>query len=159
MNEISTLITFVVNHFKSNKLVNTISTLPTDQLDINKENIYPLVNIDLVNSTISYPDADMLTVNFLITVLQQRDIIPEVIDNKLLLNTNWIDNMNECHSISNKFITNLLRQNNDENIFLDSSSAIVFLNESYTSGLDGNQFNINLSLRNLISSCIDEEVI
>jgi hypothetical protein len=33
----------------TNELVNTVSIVPTIELDQNKENIYPLVNIDFIN--------------------------------------------------------------------------------------------------------------
>jgi hypothetical protein len=148
MNEISVLYDYVINEFRLNPLVNTITTVVTSGLDINKENIYPLVNIDLVNSTISYPDAEMLSVNFQITVVQQRDIIPTVTDNKLLLNSNWRDNINETHSIANTFISKIMRQLNLNNINVEFVTAITFFDESYINGLDGCQFGINLTIPN-----------
>lgn len=151
MNEISVLYDYVINEFRLNPLVNTITTVVTSGLDINKENIYPLVNIDLVSSTISYPDAEMLSVNFQITVVQQRDIIPNVTDNKLLLNSNWRDNINETHSIANTFISKIMRQLNLHNINVESVSAITFFDESYINGLDGCQFGINLTIPNTTS--------
>jgi hypothetical protein len=151
MNEISVLYDYVINEFRLNPLVNTITTVVTSGLDINKENIYPLVNIDLVNSTISYPDAEMLSVNFQITVVQQRDIIPTVLDNKLLLNSNWRDNINETHSIANTFISKIMRQLNLHNINVEFVTAITFFDESYINGLDGCQFGINLTIPNTTS--------
>lgn len=151
MNEISVLYDYVINEFRLNPLVNTITTVVTSELDINKENIYPLVNIDLVSSTISYPDAEMLSVNFQITVVQQRDIIPTVLDNKLLLNSNWRDNINETHSIANTFISKIMRQLNLHNINVDFVTAITFFDESYINGLDGCQFGINLTIPNTTS--------
>lgn len=151
MNEISVLYDYVINEFRLNPLVNTITTVVTSGLDINKENIYPLVNIDLVSSTISYPDAEVLSVNFQIAVVQQRDIIPNVTDNKLLLNSNWRDNINETHSIANTFISKIMRQLNLHNINVDSVSAITFFDESYINGLDGCQFGINLTIPNTTS--------
>jgi hypothetical protein len=148
MNEISVLYDYVINEFRLNPLVNTITTVVTSGLDINKENIYPLVNIDLVNSTISYPDAEMLSVNFQITVVQQRDVIPTVLDNKLLLNSNWRDNINETHSIANTFISKIMRQLNLHNINVEFVTAITFFDESYINGLDGCQFGINLTIPN-----------
>lgn len=151
MNEISVLYDYVINEFRLNPLVNTITTVVTSGLDINKENIYPLVNIDLVSSTVSYPDAEMLSVNFQITVVQQRDIIPNVTDNKLLLNSNWRDNINETHSIANTFISKIMRQLNLHNINVESVTAITFFDESYINGLDGCQFGINLTIPNTTS--------
>ena len=52
MNEISILNNWIISEFDKNNLVNTISIVPTIQMDANKENVYPLVNIDMLSSTI-----------------------------------------------------------------------------------------------------------
>jgi hypothetical protein len=46
MNEIQIVYDWLIDHFSTNELVNTVSIVPTIELDQNKENIYPLVNID-----------------------------------------------------------------------------------------------------------------
>jgi hypothetical protein len=43
MNEIQIVYDWLINHFSSSDLVNTVS-IPTSEMDQNKENIYPLVN-------------------------------------------------------------------------------------------------------------------
>lgn len=149
MNEISTLYNFVIELFKANKLVNTISILDTELMDLNKENIYPLVNIDLTNTEVLN---DVIIGKLTITIVQARDIYPAVTDSKLLSNTNYIDNINETHFIATKFINYITRQNNDLNIDLDNLADITILKE-WRTGLDGVQFNIDLSIPNLGQSC------
>jgi hypothetical protein len=122
----------------------------TSEMDINKENIYPLVNVDLIDVE-TQPDA--LIYNFIITVIQQRDIKPIKIDSKLLTNTNYIDNVNETVSISNRFINVVEKQNNDSNIELVSVSTQRVLKEWGKGICDGVRFNISLSIPNIGTSC------
>jgi hypothetical protein len=46
MNEIQ--IRRLIDHFTTNELVNTVSIVPTIELDQNKENIYPLASTLLI---------------------------------------------------------------------------------------------------------------
>lgn len=150
MNESSLIYNWIVDQFQSNELVNTISIVPTAVIDTNKENIYPLVNIDLIDIE---TESDYLTYNFNITVIQQRDIKPVKIDSKLMTNTNYIDNINETVSIANRFINVVEKQNNDSNIELQSLSRLKVLKEWGTGICDGVRFDISLSIPNIGLSC------
>jgi len=150
MNESSLIYDFIIAEFDANDLVNTISIVPTAVIDTNKENIYPLVNIDLIDIE---TESDYLTYNFNITVIQQRDIKPIKIDSKLMTNTNYIDNINETVSIANRFINVIEKQNNDSNIELQSLSRLKVLKEWGTGICDGVRFDISLSIPNMGTSC------
>lgn len=150
MNEISILNNWIISEFDKNNLVNTISIVPTIQMDANKENVYPLVNIDMLSSTIQ---SDVVIVSFEISIVQQRDKRPVKTDSKLLDDTNYIDNVNETHSIAERFINVLDRQNNDLNIELNTISKLDFLKEFSRENLDGVQFTIDLSIPNSGTSC------
>lgn len=149
-NEISKINKFVTDEYNKNELVNTISIVPTLELDLNKENIYPLVNVDMTNTEI---EEQVITVYFTITVLQQRDTRPVKTDSKLLLDDNYIDNINETHSIAQRFINVLLMQNNDDLIEIDSQSNLKVLKKWRGGLLDGVQFTINLTIPNRGESC------
>lgn len=149
MNEISLINSYILDEFASNALVNTISIVETEQIDLNKENIYSLVNVDLRRSEIL---DDAIVVSFIITVVQARDIAPRKTDSKLLGDTNFIDNINETHSIAQRFINVLTRQNNEANIEIDSLGQLTILKD-WRHGLDGVQFDISLSIPNLGTSC------
>lgn len=150
MNELSILLNFIIARFQNDSLVNSISIVPTLEIDNNKENIYPLVNIDLRESEVQ---DDVLECSFKITVVQQRNSSPIVEDSKLLDNTNFIDNMNETHSICQKFINYLTRQNNTQNIEIGNVTKMKALKLTGMSGLDGWQFDIDLHIPNIGSSC------
>jgi hypothetical protein len=73
MNEIQIVYDWLIDHFTTNELVNTVSIVPTIELDQNKENIYPLVNIDFINKE---TEEQAIITTFKITVIQQRDTQP-----------------------------------------------------------------------------------
>jgi hypothetical protein len=150
MNEISLIYKFLIEHFKNDLLVNTITILPTLEMDLNKENIYPLVNLDLKETSPAY---DNIEAQFTITILQQRDVNAKKIDNKLLTNTNYVDNLNETHSIGMKLINRLEKQNNEDNVEVSTYTNFRILKDYGMSGLDGVQFDIDLIVENLGSGC------
>jgi hypothetical protein len=150
MNESSLIYDFIISEFQDNDLVNTISIVPFAEIDINKENIYPLVNIDLIDIE---TETDYLTYNFNITVIQQRDLKPLKIDSKLLNNSNYIDNINETVSISNRLINVIEKQNNNSSIELQNLSRLRVLKEWGRGICDGVRFDISLSIPNMGTSC------
>lgn len=145
MNELTLLNDFVIGRFDINPLVNTISIVPTFDLDFNKENIYPLVNIDLTDVDIQ---TDAFVVTYKITILQQRDIKPIKTNSKLLNDSNVLDNMNETSSIAADFINYLRWKNNDLVVELQNLSTLTPLRNYKGNGLDGFQFDIDLSIYN-----------
>ena len=145
MNETSKINKYIIDDFTSNDLVNTISIVETGLIDLNKENIHPLVNVDLIDAEVQ---DDAIIYEFIITAVQKRDINPQAIDSKLLNDSNYLDNINETLSIAQKFINRLRRFNNDENIEIVSISNLDFLKDFRGGGLDGVQFTINLSIHN-----------
>jgi len=149
-NEISKLNNWILEEYSKNNLVNTLSVVPTEVLDMNKANIYPLVNVDMTNSVV---EDQVIIVYFTMTVLQQRDTRPVKTDSKLMEEDNYLDNLNETHSIAQRFINVLLMQNNDEIITIDSLSNLKFLKQWRGGLLDGVQFTIQLAIPNTGQSC------
>jgi len=150
MNEIQIVYDWIINHFSSSDLVNTVSILPTSELDQNKENIYPLVNIDFLNKE---TDDQAIQTTFKITVIQQRDTLPIKTDNKLLNETNYLDNVNETANICTRFFNVLTGQNNDYNIELEGKTTEKPLRNWGINTCDGFQFEVTLSIPNQGKSC------
>lgn len=145
MNEISKLNDFIIGRFELNPLVNTISIVPTFDMDANKENLYPLVNIDLRETDIQ---TDVFIVSYKITILQQRDVKPIKTNSKLLNDTNFIDNINETTSIAADFINYLRWKHNELVVEIQNLSTLDILKKFGQNGLDGVQFDIDLSIYN-----------
>lgn len=141
--EIGIVTKFVIDKFKSNPLVNTISVAKQSEIDFNKANIYPLVNIDIIQSEVLESNH---RVTYTINVLQQRDLTSEMNLNNKLLNTNMIDNLNEAYSIASKFINNIRSYNNEQGIELTSVTPITMVKYSGTNLLDGVLFTMVLEV-------------
>lgn len=145
MNELSILNDYTIGLFQDNVLVNTISIVPSINIDANKENVYPLVNVDLTDSDIK---DDAIIASYTITVINQREVKPIKTDSKLLNNTNYLDNVNETHSICAKFINHIRRLHNDNNIMVETLSTLRPLKNWGAGGMDGFQFDVDLSINN-----------
>lgn len=141
MNEVYKIIDFLINQFKTNELVNTITFVPTIEIDSQKANIYPLVNIDFLEKE---TNGDVIECTFKLTAVTEKLTQAKQLDSKLRLDTNYIDNLNEMGNITTKFINNCLNVNNAENIELVSKTN----EKPFKYGLDGFQFEVVLSIPN-----------
>jgi len=145
MTNLSEVTNYIVNRFQQDEMVNTIALSDNDIIDTKKENIYPLVTISFNGGEVA--DDDLKKYDFTISVLQQRDTTRKVKPSKLMDETNWIDNMNECDSICTNFI-NYIRRMELDNINIDSLSILEPLNRFGGANLDGFRFDITLSIPN-----------
>lgn len=145
MNELYTVTNFLVDKAKESPLVNTISFEKTSEIDPNKENIYPLVNVDLVDSD---PVSDTLVFNYIVTILQQRDYDNEANNDKELNQDNLIDNLNECYSIITRTINSIENNYNYEDIEIKRKSNITVLKAFGRQSLDGIRMTLSLEIEN-----------
>jgi len=72
-NQLSVLLEHIVSVFEADPLVNTIAFTDVDVLDVEKENLYPLVVIKILPSP--KPDQNFRAYTLSIEVLNQRDDI------------------------------------------------------------------------------------
>lgn len=149
MNEVSLITDFSVQLFQSNSLVNTMSMVAPIDVDTDKQNIYPLVNlylreIDANNPFICYFD---------IQIYQQRNSNPKEKDSKMLTDSNRIDNINETTSIANKFINTIREKHNTNNIEIASVTRLLCVYDYGKGSLDGVKFSIGLQMENITGAC------
>ena len=88
MNELQKVRNYIESKFDADTLVNTITTLSDELIDTNKETIYPVVNIDYLDSDVL---EDVVLFSFKITALDQNDVYTKTTDSKLLEDTNQND--------------------------------------------------------------------
>lgn len=131
----SKIINYVVSVLEANPLVNTISLRDDDVIDVEKSNVYPLVAMRLLTST-KFEDRVVTKIGFKIIIV--RDFIPKAQPSKLMTDTNYIDNIAICDSIGNDLILELLKVDNEQNIFVE-----VYSDFEYTINLDGVNFTID----------------
>jgi hypothetical protein len=131
----SKIINYLVQVLEANPLVNTISLRDDDVIDVEKSNVYPLVAMRLLTST-KEENRVLTKIGFQIKML--RDFIPKSQPSKLMTDTNYIDNIAICDSIGNDLILELLKVDNDLNIFIET-----YTDFEYTTNLDGVVFSID----------------
>jgi hypothetical protein len=136
---------FLVELFRENPIVGTITFDKTSEIDFDKNNVFPLVNIDLVDSD---SVTEVLNFNYIITILQDRDIDNDVNNNKLLHQDNLIDNLGECYAIGLRVINYLKYEYNEDDVEMIRQSNITFLQREQRNILDGVRFNLTISVEN-----------
>jgi hypothetical protein len=139
-NQFSKVATFIINIFNKDSLVNTISLRDDDVIDVEKENVYPLVTIRLISSPA--PTQNLREFRYLFQVTNQRDDTKIATNSKLLTDTNYIDNMNICDSIANNFVLEILKTHNDFNINIIEETISDFepISKDERNQLDGIKF-------------------
>ena len=153
MNHLSQIVDFLISQFQENNLVNTISFVPTRTMDNDKQNIYPLVNIDYLQSDEIGDETSYIIARFQISCVMQRDIRAVKLDSKLRMDTNYIDNLNETHAILLRFLNVFRSQNLKNNIDLYSQTSLTKLEDFNKNGLDGHQITVEISIPNNGSGC------
>jgi len=109
-------------------------------IDVEKENVYPLVTIRLISSPA--PTQNLREFRYLFQVTNQRDDTKIATTSKLLTDTNYIDNVNICDSIGNNFLIEIMKTHNDLNIDIveDSVSEFEPIQKDERNCLDGIKF-------------------
>lgn len=145
-NKISQLLTHIVSIYDALPLVNTIIFKDDDVLDVEKENVYPLVSIQLLTSPAPFMDRREYTLRF--EILNQRDDRKVATPSKLMSDTNYIDNIGICDSIANNFVMEVLKTHNDFdiNIIDDGVSEFEPIRKDERNCLDGVRFEVIFSM-------------
>ena len=139
-NQLSNLLKQVVSVLESMPLVNTIVFKDNNVVDVEKENVYPLVSIVILPSPPSETNLREYKLGF--EVYNQRDDRKVPTPSKLMLDTNFIDNIGICDSIANNFVLDFFKTHNDYDIGIsdDSVSEFEIIKKDERNGLDGVKF-------------------
>ena len=145
-NKVSQLLTHIVSIYDAMPLVNTIVFKYDDVLDVEKENVYPLVNIQLLKYPFAVDDSRRFVLRF--EILNQRDDKKVATPSKLMSDTNYIDNVGICDSIGNDFLMEILKTHNDFdiNIIDDGISEFEPIRKDERNCLDGVRFEVTFSM-------------
>lgn len=147
MNELAICTDFLIEKLNSNPLINTITFIKTSDIDLNKENIYPIANVDIIDSIVG---DEVININYIISIVQQRDIDTNF-NNDKIFNDNLIDNLNETHGIATRFINNIKRTFNEDDIEISNISSLIMVKYANTNLLDGVRFTLTLEIPNTTS--------
>lgn len=145
-NKQSILLNHIVSIYEAIPLVNTIVFKDDDVIDVEKENIYPLVSIVLLASPPPFDDHREFRLGF--EIVNQRDDRKVSTPSKLMSDTNYIDNVGICDSIGNDFLMEILKTHNDFdiNVVEDSVSEFEPVKKDERNCLDGIKFEATFSM-------------
>ena len=110
-NQLSSLLKLVWNTFDEMPLVNTTVFKDDNVVDVEKENVYPLVSISLLTSPAPRLNEKEYRIAF--EIFNQRDDRKIPTPSKLMLDTNYIDNIGICDTIANNFVLSFYKTHND----------------------------------------------
>lgn len=145
MNSFYKVVEFLKSHFESDSFVHTITHGVIEDIDVDKKNIFPLTHFQVTSAQIV---EGLIVFTFNIHILDIRNISKKPITDKFLKNDNELDNLNTCFAITNKFLTKLRLQRNDDDIELYASSTPTPVEFQFTNLLDGWVFDVQLSIPN-----------
>jgi hypothetical protein len=114
---------------------NTVTKDAPSDIDLQKENIYPLVNISIANG--SFTNGQTINFNVLIEAFTIRDINKEVVNDKFYGNDNEVDNHNEMLAIINRMWTSMYRDFEDNLITASENPAFEKVTLDGLNMLDG----------------------
>ena len=143
-NKASILLNFVVGIFQDMPLVNTVVFKDDDVVDVEKENVYPLVSIELIETPPTENDYYYEKLGF--TVLNQRDDLKVATPSKLMTDTNYIDNVGIVRTIMNNFILEVEKTHNEFDIDIFEKTPGIPLKKDERNCLDGIRFEATFSM-------------
>lgn len=143
-NQASILLTFIIETIQSDPLVNTVVFKDDDVVDVEKENVYPLVSVNMLTSPAPFEDQRQYRLGF--EIYNQRDDTKTATPSKILYDTNYIDNVGITDSIGNNFIMEIMKNHNDFDINIESVSDFVPVRKDERNCLDGWKFEVLFSM-------------
>lgn len=125
---------------------NTVTKDAPDSVDLQKTNIFPLVNISIANG--SFSNGSTISFNVVLEAIINRDANKEVVDDKFWSNDNEVDNHNDTLAILNKMWIAMYRDFEDKNITSSESPTFEKITLGGTNLLDGWELSFDVELPN-----------
>lgn len=145
-NHYSFLLNYIKSFSDSDVFVNTITQGITEDIDLDKGNILPLLNVEIFDPT--FPP-NTITFQVEVTVLDIRDINKneEPLD-KFMLTDNKIDNFNETLAVVNRIVGKMRKDFGDTNISINTEPGAGKMEEWGKNLLDGWQLLMTVTMPN-----------
>ena len=125
---------------------NTVTRDAPDSIDLQKTNIYPLVNLSIASG--SFSNGSTINFNVAIEVITNRDINNEVVNDKFWGNDNEVDNYNDTLAIINKMWTAMFRDFEENNITASESPSFEKITLEGVNLLDGWELSFSVEVPN-----------
>ena len=150
MNIYSQVLEYIKQLGESDIFVNTITQ--GNQLDLNKANIFPLLNISI--NTGSFSNGATIVLNVELSCLDIRDTNKELVTDKFWLQDNEVDNLNETLATLNRLWLIMYRDFSDNNITASENPQLQAIKFEEKNLLDGWTLTFDIEVLNTtISLC------
>jgi hypothetical protein len=140
---------YIIDLFDSNDYVNTILFGAIDAMNLNKNDVYPLVHI--MPSQISL-EGNRIHLGYDIAVVDIRTT-PNHFQTQKIFGDNLVDSLNMASRILIETLTKLELKSNQFDIILESSAGIQPIIFEGVHLLDGFEGSIIISIQNEIGTC------
>ena len=135
MNHYTTLLYYIKQLAEGDEFVHTVTRGKMEDVDLEKQNIYPLLHIDILDG--GFTNGQTVKFNVEIACLSIRDINNELITDKFWKQDNEVDNHNVTHAIVNRLWTSMYRDFADNNITASENPALEKITFGEVNLLDG----------------------
>lgn len=122
MNQYTQILYYLKELAERDGFVNTVKQGEISELDIEKTNIFPLVNIAVTGG--GFTNGSTITFNIDLRCLSIRDINKEVVNDKFWKNDNEVDNLNETLAVLNRMWTTMYRDFDENNITASENPSL-----------------------------------
>jgi len=145
MREFYKVVDYLKTTLEADINVHTITHGLRSMTDIDKKNIFPLVHLQVISSSV---DTSSVTFTFEIAVVDLRNISKQLVTDKFLGNDNELDNLNTCHAVLNRLVSILRNKNNDYDIQLVNAPTLQPIIFEESNLLDGWRTDLDLIIPN-----------
>ena len=152
MNSYTQLLNYVKKLAEDDTFVNTITKTGEADLDQYKANVFPILDVFVVNG--SFPSTAVIRYTVELTCINLRDFNKEITTDKFFEGDNEVDNHNECLAVLNRIWLNMIKDFADNNITASETPSFDKIAYEGTNIYDGWQLTFDVDVPNTdISLC------
>lgn len=123
MNQYTELLYYIKQLGDADKYVNTVTNDSEDEIDQDKANIYPLLNVFIEGA--GFTNGQTVTFNVELTCLNIRELNKKINTDKYFGNDNRVDNHNETLAVLNSMWTKMYKDFDANDITSSENPAAV----------------------------------
>ena len=152
MNHYTHLLQYIKTLSEQDNFVNTITQGVTEDMDLDKGNIFPILNVDIDSA--GFTNGNTITFNIELACLDVRDNNKETRTDKFWLQDNEVDNLNSMLAVLNRMWQKMLTDFQSNDIRIEESAELICLKEWGKNTLDGWVMSFTIELpNNTLSLC------
>jgi hypothetical protein len=146
MNQYTELLSYFKSLCENDVFINTFTQGDTSDYDLDKGNIFPVCNIDILSA--NFPNPQTISFSVEIACMQIRDINKTLDEDKFWLQDNKVDNLNETLASLNRMWLIMYKDFEDRNISAELTTSIEEVTEWNKNLVDGWLMSVDIIMPN-----------